>query len=72
MEEAFASLKAPLRHVTGPDIPVPAIPPPERFYIPNEAKLIAAVKEILQRDRFGGDFRRQGVPAAALANLLEV
>jgi pyruvate dehydrogenase E1 component beta subunit len=47
MEEAFADLKAPLRRVTGPDIPVPASPPLERFYIPNEAKLIAAVKEIL-------------------------
>jgi acetoin:2,6-dichlorophenolindophenol oxidoreductase subunit beta len=47
MEEAFASLKAPLRRVTGPDIPVPASPPLERFYIPNEEQLIAAVKEIL-------------------------
>jgi pyruvate/2-oxoglutarate/acetoin dehydrogenase E1 component len=47
MEEAFASLKAPLRRVTGPDIPVPASPPLERFYIPSEAALIAAVKEIL-------------------------
>jgi pyruvate dehydrogenase E1 component beta subunit len=47
MEEAFGSLKAPLRRVTGPDIPVPASPPLERFYIPDEAKLIAAVKEIL-------------------------
>ena len=47
MEEAFASLKAPLRRVTGPDIPVPASPPLERFYIPNEDQLIAAVREIL-------------------------
>jgi acetoin:2,6-dichlorophenolindophenol oxidoreductase subunit beta len=47
MEEAFASLKAPLRRVTGPDIPVPASPPLERFYIPDENQLIAAVKEIL-------------------------
>jgi len=47
MEEAFPSLKAPLRRVTGPDIPVPASPPLERFYIPNEENLIAAVKEIL-------------------------
>jgi pyruvate dehydrogenase E1 component beta subunit len=48
MEEAFESLKAPLRRVTGPDIPVPASPPLERFYMPNEEKLIAAVKEILK------------------------
>jgi len=47
MEEAFNSLKAPLRRVTGPDIPVPFSPPLERFYIPNEEKLIKAVKEIL-------------------------
>ena len=47
MEEAFESLKAPLRRVTGPDIPVPASPPLERFYIPNEEKLIVAIKEIV-------------------------
>ncbi len=47
MEEAFSSLKAPLRRVTGPDIPVPASPPLERFYIPDEEQLIAAVREIL-------------------------
>lgn len=47
MEEAFASLKAPLRRVTGPDIPVPASPPLERFYLPDEDQLIAAVREIL-------------------------
>ncbi|MBR9981635.1 MAG: hypothetical protein KFF50_11460 [Desulfatitalea sp.] len=40
-------LKAPLRRVTGPDIPVPASPPLERFYIPDEHQLTAAVKEIL-------------------------
>jgi pyruvate dehydrogenase E1 component beta subunit len=47
MEEAFTSLKAPLRRVTGPDIPVPFSPPLERFYIPNEEQLIRAIKEIL-------------------------
>ncbi|MEZ4527355.1 MAG: alpha-ketoacid dehydrogenase subunit beta [Desulfobacterales bacterium] len=46
MEEAFSSLKAPLIRVTGPDIPVPASPSLERFYIPNEEKLITAIKEI--------------------------
>jgi acetoin:2,6-dichlorophenolindophenol oxidoreductase subunit beta len=46
-EEAFYNLKAPIRRVTGPDIPVPCSPPLERFYIPNEEKLILAVKEIL-------------------------
>jgi acetoin:2,6-dichlorophenolindophenol oxidoreductase subunit beta len=47
MEQAFDSLKAPLRRVTGPDIPVPASPPLERFYIPNDEQLITAIKEIL-------------------------
>jgi len=46
-EEAFSSLKAPFRRVTGPDIPVPVSPPLERFYIPSEESLIRAVKEIL-------------------------
>ena len=48
MEEALDCLKAPLRRVTGPDIPVPASPPLERFYLPDEAKLIRAVKEVMQ------------------------
>jgi acetoin:2,6-dichlorophenolindophenol oxidoreductase subunit beta len=47
MEGAFDSLKAPLRRVTGPDIPVPASPPLEQFYLPNEAQLMTAVKEIV-------------------------
>ena len=47
MEEGFNLLKAPLRRVTGPDIPVPASPPLERFYIPSDDQLIAAIKEIL-------------------------
>lgn len=50
MEEAFDSLKTPLRRVTGPDIPVPASPPLERFYIPGEEDLIAAVKEVLRQN----------------------
>ena len=49
MEEAFDRLKAPLRRVTGPDIPVPASPPLERFYIPSEKNLISAVKEIVAK-----------------------
>ena len=48
MEAAFDSLKAPLRRVTGPDIPVPASPPLESFYIPSEENLITAVREIVR------------------------
>ena len=47
MEEGFSFLKAPLRRVTGPDIPVPASPPLERFYIPSDEQLIAAIKEVV-------------------------
>jgi pyruvate dehydrogenase E1 component beta subunit len=47
MEEAFGSLRAPLRRVTGPDIPVPASPPLERFYIPDAGQLTAAVRDIM-------------------------
>lgn len=47
MEEALTSLKAPLRRVTGPDIPVPSSPPLEAFYIPDEDNLTTAIKEIL-------------------------
>jgi pyruvate dehydrogenase E1 component beta subunit len=47
MEKAFADLKAPLRRVTGPDIPVPASPPLEKFYIPDAARVVAAIEEIL-------------------------
>lgn len=47
MEEAFSSLKAPLRRVTGPDIPVPASPPLAEFYTPNETELISAIREIV-------------------------
>ena len=47
MEEALDSLKAPLRRVCGPDIPVPASPPLEQWYIPNEDRVIAAVRELL-------------------------
>ncbi len=47
MEEALSNLKAPLRRVTGPDIPVPSSPPLEAFYTPNEEKLISAIREIV-------------------------
>lgn len=47
MEEALSSLKAPLRRVTGPDIPVPSSPPLEAFYLPNEEKLISSIRGIV-------------------------
>jgi pyruvate dehydrogenase E1 component beta subunit len=47
MEEAFGSLKAPLRRVTGPDIPVPASPPLEQFYIPDAEQVVTAAKNLV-------------------------
>jgi pyruvate dehydrogenase E1 component beta subunit len=47
MEDGVKYLKAPLRRVTGPDIPVPASPPLEKFFIPDEDNLIQAAREIL-------------------------
>lgn len=35
-----------LRRVTGPDIPVPASPPLEQFYMPDAGQVIAAIKAI--------------------------
>ncbi|MGE4555719.1 MAG: alpha-ketoacid dehydrogenase subunit beta [Desulfovibrionaceae bacterium] len=46
-EEGFASLKAPVVRVAGPDIPVPFSPPLQEFYMPNAQKIAAAVRSIL-------------------------
>jgi pyruvate dehydrogenase E1 component beta subunit len=46
-EKAFDALKAPVKRVAAPDIPVPFSKPLEDFYLPNENDLIQAVKSIL-------------------------
>jgi pyruvate dehydrogenase E1 component beta subunit len=46
-DEGFDSLNAPVKRVTAPDCPVPFAPGLEQAFIPNEAKVIAAVKGIL-------------------------
>ncbi|NLJ75888.1 MAG: alpha-ketoacid dehydrogenase subunit beta [Peptococcaceae bacterium] len=46
-EEAFSYLKAPIKRVAAPDIPVPSSLPLEQFYMPNENQLIEAVKSIV-------------------------
>ncbi|WP_027183176.1 alpha-ketoacid dehydrogenase subunit beta [Desulfovibrio inopinatus] len=46
-EEGYGSLKAPIRRVAGPDIPVPFSPPQEQFYKPNAQKIAAAIRSIL-------------------------
>lgn len=46
-EEAFGYLKAPVKRVAAPDIPVPFSPPLEQFYIPGEKQLVDAVRAIM-------------------------
>lgn len=48
-EEAFDYLDAPIKRVTAPDTPVPFSPRLEDAYLPNEAKIIAAVKAVVNR-----------------------
>jgi pyruvate dehydrogenase E1 component beta subunit len=45
-EKAFDALKAPVKRVAAPDIPVPFSKPLEDFYLPNENSLIQAVKSL--------------------------
>ncbi|MHA1266537.1 MAG: alpha-ketoacid dehydrogenase subunit beta [Candidatus Helarchaeota archaeon] len=48
VEEAFEHLKAPIKRVTTFDIPIPFSKPLEEFVIPSEARVIAAIKEVMQ------------------------
>lgn len=43
-EKAFDMLKAPVKRITAPDIPVPFSKPLEDFYMPNEKDLIDTIK----------------------------
>jgi pyruvate dehydrogenase E1 component beta subunit len=46
-EEALDYLDAPIKRVAEPDTPIPFSPPLENFVIPNENRIIKAVKEIV-------------------------
>jgi len=48
-EQAFSFLKAPVRLVTAADTPVPFSEPLEKFVLPDEDKIVQAVKSVLQR-----------------------
>jgi acetoin:2,6-dichlorophenolindophenol oxidoreductase subunit beta len=50
-EQAFGSLKAPIKMVTSPHAPVPFSPALEDLYIPSVAKIEAAVQEVLGYSR---------------------
>ncbi|MCK6373709.1 MAG: alpha-ketoacid dehydrogenase subunit beta [Zoogloea sp.] len=45
-ENAFGSLKAPIRQITGPHSPVPFSDSLEELYIPSAAKIVAAAKSL--------------------------
>jgi pyruvate/2-oxoglutarate/acetoin dehydrogenase E1 component len=45
-EEAFDSLKAPIKRVAAPDIPVPFSPPQEQFNRPSPPMVIEAIRSI--------------------------
>jgi pyruvate dehydrogenase E1 component beta subunit len=47
-DKAFRSLRAPIRTVTPPHTPVPFAAEFEDFYIPNPAKIQAAVTEVVR------------------------
>jgi pyruvate dehydrogenase E1 component beta subunit len=46
-EEAFDYLDAPIKRVCAPDTPIPFSPVLEKFWMPDEEKLIKAVSEIM-------------------------
>lgn len=46
-DETFGRLQAPIVRVAAPDVPVPFSPPLEQFVIPNEGRIIAAVKAVM-------------------------
>ena len=46
-DEGFDLLNAPIKRVAAPDTPVPFSPVLEAAYLPNEKKIVAAVKELL-------------------------
>jgi len=46
-EKGFDYLDAPIKRVTAPDTPVPFSPVLERYYMPDEEKVLQAVREML-------------------------
>jgi pyruvate dehydrogenase E1 component beta subunit len=46
-EHAPGDLRAPARRVTPPFTPVPFSPPMEKFWMPDRAKIVAAVREVM-------------------------
>lgn len=47
VEEGFDKLKAPIRRVATPDVPIPFSPPLEEFVTPTESRIIEAIRSVL-------------------------
>jgi pyruvate dehydrogenase E1 component beta subunit len=45
----FSHLKASIRRVCAPDVPIPYSPPMEGYVIPDKARIVAAVRDVLGR-----------------------
>ena len=50
-DQCFEALKAPIKRVTVPDVALPYSPPLEKAIIPNEARIMSTVKELLGIDQ---------------------
>jgi len=48
VEEGFDKLKAPIRRVTTPDVPIPFSPPLEEYVTPSESRIIEAIRFVLR------------------------
>lgn len=46
-DKGFDSLDAPVKRLTAYDVPIPYSPPMEKFVLPDEQKIAAAVKELM-------------------------
>ena len=46
-DKGFDFLDVPVKRLTAPDVPVPFSPPLEKFVLPDDKKIVAAVKELL-------------------------
>jgi pyruvate/2-oxoglutarate/acetoin dehydrogenase E1 component len=46
-DKGFDLLDAPVKRLTAPDVPIPFSPPLEKFVLPDDTKIMAAVKELV-------------------------
>jgi pyruvate dehydrogenase E1 component beta subunit len=46
-DKGFDLLDAPVKRLTTPDVPIPFSPPMEKFVLPDDKKIVTAVKELL-------------------------